>query len=272
MKMAFIIRKGCPRCAKVVSRITEILPDNVETIYDREAAKFLGTRGTDIENIKADIIIAVGGDGTVLRSLQLPQGPVLGINMGGLGFLSEVEIGDVEKSIYKLLRGEYKIEKTMKLKVSINGMETLECANEVVVHTSKIAKIRKFRVYVGDSFFDNTNADGIIVATPIGSTSYSFSAGGPIIFPTLDAMVVTYLAPFRSRVRHVVIPASETVRIKLSGNEQDSVVIVDGQGEYPVDSRDEILISVSENKAEFITFRNSFYDRMREKLIKNVVN
>jgi NAD+ kinase len=272
MKVAFTIRRNCERCAKVVSRIVDLIPGDWQIIYDKECAKFLNVRGTDLEAIVADIIIAVGGDGTALRATQMAKGPILGINMGGLGFLTEVEIGDVEKSIYKLIKGEYKIEKNMKLKVKINGLEVLNCTNEAVIHTSKIAKIRKFKIYAGDTFLDSGSADGIIVSTPIGSTSYNYSAGGPIIHPSLNVMVITYLAPFRSRVRPMVIPADQPIKIRLSGPGQDSLVIVDGQAEYPVNEKDEIEISASESKAEFITFRDSFYDKIREKLIKHVVN
>lgn len=272
MKMAFTIRRDCERCARVVQRIVDIVPKDWKLIYDRECAKFLETKGTDLEAISADIIIAIGGDGTALRAQQMAKGPVLGINMGGLGFLTEVEIGDVEKSIHRLIRGDYSIDRHMKLRVKINGIDTVDCTNEAVIHTRKTAKIRKFKVFAGDTFLDRTSADGIIIATPVGSTSYNYSAGGPIVHPSLNAMVITYLAPFRSRVRPMVIPGDQVLKVRLTGKDQDSYVIMDGQQEYSVDEKDEIEISVSPEKAEFITFRDSFYDKIREKLIKHVVN
>ena len=271
MKIGFSVRKGCSRCASIVQRIVEILPEDCDLYYDRETARFLDLKGTDIDRMKVDMVIAVGGDGTVLRAIQRANTPVLGINMGGLGFLSEVEIGDVERSMYRIMRNDYRIESTMKLKVLINGVETMECTNEAVIHTSKIAKIRKFKLYIGDNFFDTTTADGLIIATPIGSTSYSYSAGGPIIYPTLDAAVISYIAPFRSRIRPVVFPSDKEIFVRFGGKDQSCVVILDGQTQYNVDERDEISIRVSENKARFVTFRESFYDRIREKLIKNVV-
>ncbi|MCL5803664.1 MAG: NAD(+) kinase [Thermoplasmataceae archaeon] len=272
MKIAFVVRKDCKRCSNVVKRIIEILPPEWEKIYESEASKYLNTRGRELEKLDADIIIAVGGDGTALRALQLARGPILGINMGGLGFLNEVEIGDVEKSIYSIIRGDYKIEKTMKLSVKINGVEVEECTNEVVIHTSKISKIRKFKIYVSDNFIDGTNADGVIVATPIGSTSYSYSAGGPLVLPSMDAMVISYLAPFGTRVRPIVASPAETVRVKLVGKDQQCTVILDGQVEYPINSSDTVEISVSKHRAQFVTLRQSFYERIREKLIKYVVN
>lgn len=272
MKIGFIVRKDCIRCAHIVRRITDILPEDWEIIYDREAARMLNKKGNSIEQMEADILITVGGDGSVLRSLQLAKGPVLGINMGSLGFLSEVEIGEVESSVYKIIQGKYKIEETMKLRLTINGTQVLDSTNEVVLHSSQIAKIRKFRVFVDGTFFDSTTADGVIVATPIGSTSYSFSAGGPILYPTIDAMVVTYLAPFRSRSRPIVIPSTQEIQLRLFGKNQTCDLIVDGQQQFAVNETDDIRIAVSPEKARFVTFRNSFYERIREKLIRNVVN
>ncbi len=272
MKIGFIVRKDCTRCANIVRRIVEILPDDWDVIYDREAARMLNRKGNSIESMEADILITVGGDGSVLRSLQLAKGPVLGINMGSLGFLSEVEIGEVESSVYKLIKGNYKVEETMKLRLTINGTQIIDSTNEVVLHSSKIAKIRKFRLFVDGVFFDSTTSDGVIVATPIGSTSYSFSAGGPILYPTLDAMVVTYLAPFRSRSRPLVIPSSQEINLRIFGKKQSCDLIVDGQEQFAVDENDDIRITVSPERARFVTFRNSFYERIREKLIRNVVN
>jgi len=272
LNVGITIRKNCQRCANVVRRITEILPDDWKCYYDREVSRFLDVESTDLSKMHLDIVISIGGDGTVLRALQINRAPVIGINMGSLGFLSEVEIGDVESSIYSLIRGDYKIEETLKLQVRINGEELQECTNEVVVHTRRIAKIRKFEVFVGDSFYQRVNADGIIVATPIGSTSYSYSAGGPVIFPTLDAMTVSFIAPFRAGGRSLVVPKEQAIRISLLGSEQDSLVIIDGQKEYRVDVGDEITVNVSQNRAKFITFQRSFYDKVREKLLGNVVD
>ena len=272
MNVGIVIRKDCQRCANVAERVVSILPPDWKCFYDREVSRFLDVQTSDFSKITLDLMISIGGDGTVLRALQMNSAPVIGINMGSLGFLSEVEIGNVESSIYSLIRGDYKIEKTLKLKVAINGEELPECTNEVVVHTRKIAKIRKFEVFVGDNFYQRVNADGIIVATPIGSTSYSYSAGGPVIFPTLDAMTVSFIAPFRAGGRSLVIPNDQVIKIYLLGTDQDSLVIIDGQKEYRVDVGDEISVSVSKNRAKFITFQRSFYDKVREKLLGNVVD
>ncbi len=272
MKIGFVIRKDCGRCAKIVKRIVELLPPDWELVFQKEITKYTDFRGVGIDKIEADIIVTVGGDGTVLWTFQYAKGPILGINMGGLGFLSEVEIGEIEGAIYKLMRQEYTIDRSRKLKVTLNGEDLISATNEVLIHSDRIAKIRKFTIFTEKSFIDRVAADGVIVATPIGSTSYSYSAGGPILYPSLDAMVISYIAPFASRSRPIVIPVDEEIRIRLIGNDQSCKIIIDGQTEYEMNSGDDLRIGKSDEYAEFVTLRRSFFDRVREKLVKNVVN
>ncbi|MHB8395748.1 MAG: NAD(+) kinase [Thermoplasmataceae archaeon] len=272
MKIGFVIRKDCERCAHIVQRILEILPPDWEPVFEKEAARFLNRKGKDLEKLQADLIVTVGGDGTVLRTLQAAKGPVLGINMGGLGFLSEVEIGEVESTVFKLIRGEYRIEESLKLMVTVNGIRLPDSTNEVLVHSDRIAKIRRFSISTSNNFIDLTAADGVIVSTPVGSTSYSFSAGGPVIYPTLRAMVISYLAPFIARSRAIVIPPEDEIQVKIIGEDQPCILIIDGQFQTEVSASDDIRITVSENNAEFVTIGHSFFERMRDKLIKNVVD
>lgn len=272
MKIGLVIRKDCERCARIVRRITDLLPSDWEVVYQKEISRFTNLKGVEIDEISADIIITIGGDGTVLWTLQYANGPILGINMGGLGFLSEVEIGDVESAVYKLIRKDYTIDRSRKLDVSLNGERLIDATNEVLIHSDKIAKIRKFTISTENSFIDRVAADGVIVATPIGSTSYSYSAGGPILYPSLDAMVISYIAPFASRSRPIVIPIEEEIKIRLIGNDQNCKIIVDGQTEYEMGSGDDLVIGKSDSYAEFVTLKRSFFDRVREKLVKNVVN
>ncbi len=271
-RVGFVIRKNCPRCARIVERITAIAPPDWEIQYEKEASKYLPVRGRDIARMDVDLIITVGGDGTVLWTLQNKNCPILGINMGGLGFLSEVEIGEVESSIYDLSRGKFTIERSRKLSVYLNDQRLQDCTNEVIIHSSKIAKIRKFMISTQKSFIDRLAADAVIIATPVGSTSYSFSAGGPIILPSLDAMVISYIAPFASRSRPTVLPITDEIRVKIMDKYDDCLLILDGQEQYRVKNSDEIVIKCSENYANFVLLKRSFFDRVHEKLVKNVVN
>lgn len=271
MKVGFVVKKDCDRCALVVRKIEEMFPSDWTSVYDEEAARLLDVECDPLEKMTADMIITVGGDGTVLRTINKCDIPVLGINMGKLGFLSEVEIGDIERSISKLVRGDYEIEESERIKVSVNGKVVEHCTNEVVIHTNRVSKIRKFGLYVNGTFIDNVAADGMIVATPIGSTSYAYSTGGPILSPKINGMVVSYIAPFNVKIRPMVVSEDEVIHISLRGKNQDCILIFDGHTEYNVTPEDDIRVSVSEKKARFVTL-GSFYERMRRKLLRNVVN
>ncbi len=273
MRIAYIIRKGCSRCAKVVERIDAIIPPEWERIYETELSPFL--RGKDfssMEEIEADIIFTIGGDGTVLLAAQKAKGAILGINMGSLGFLSEVEIGKVEETVYRIVRGEHRYMDFMKLEVMINGEVVGYAMNEVVIHSNKVSKIRNFKLYLDNNFVERTKADGIIVATPIGSTSYSLSAGGPIVMPATEAMVISYMAPVTLRIRPMVVPSSSVLEISVTGIEQECLIILDGQREINFSSSDRVTITRANKSYKFITFRRDFYSKLREKLLKDVVN
>ncbi|MGP6220526.1 NAD(+) kinase [Caldiplasma sukawensis] len=273
MRVAFIIKKNCPRCAKIVERIDAILPENWERIYERELSNYINRNSfADLEKIKADILITIGGDGTVLLAAQKAEGAILGINMGSLGFLSEVEIGRVEETIYRLIRGEHRYVDFMRLEVSINGETSGYAMNEVTLHSDHVAKVRNFKLYLDGNFVERTRADGVIVATPIGSTSYSLSAGGPIVMPETQAMVVSYIAPVTLRIRPLVVPSSSLLQIKLSGKNQQCKLILDGQREIDFSEDDTITITRSVKPYKFITLRRDFYSKLREKLLKDVVN
>ena len=273
MKIAFIIKKDCPRCAKIVKRIDDILPQEWERIYAEELKPFIKEKEyRPLEEIEADILFTIGGDGTVLLAAQKAKGAILGINMGSLGFLSEVEVGKVEETVYRIIRGEHRFVEYMRLEVMVNGEIVGYALNEVVVHSNRIAKVRNFKLYLDGSFVERTRADGIIVATPIGSTSYSLSAGGPIVMPATQAMVISYLAPVTLRIRPMVAPSTSVLDILVSGIDQDCLIIMDGQKEVNFKSTDKVTITRASKSYKFITLRRDFYAKLREKLLKDVVN
>ena len=177
MRIGIIARINCHSCIRIAKRIIELIPPSWELLLEDKLARSLHRNGINFKDIDADIIIVIGGDGTILKTAQLSRGKILGINVGGLGFLSEVEIGNIEESVYNLIKGNYKTYDVMKLNVYINDQLFGKGINDVVIHTARISKIRKFSVYINDRFMENTSADGVIIATPIGSTSYSYSAG-----------------------------------------------------------------------------------------------
>ena len=236
-----------------------------EVVLEADLAIALGQKGLPLAHMRVDVLLAIGGDGTILRALQLSQAPVLGINSGSLGFLAEIDASEFGAHLDRIARGEHRIEERPRLQVLLDGQRLFDCANEAVVHTAQIAKMRTFEILVDGASIQRVRADGIIVATPTGSTSYSMSAGGPIVDPRIDAIIVTSIAPFKPGSRPHVFPASSHVRVKLL-KPKECLLVMDGQHESALKGTEDVVFTASDKRAKFIRFRDDFYRRIEEKL------
>jgi NAD+ kinase len=186
--------------------------------------------------IGLDLVVVLGGDGTLLRALGLvleAQVPVLGVNLGRLGFLTEIEPDSLAHSLEAVWTGHYRVERrtTLCARTIIGGeMVASDLAvNDVVLEKAARERLAAIAVYVGDGLFARYAADGLIVATPTGSTAYSFSAGGPIVFPTMDALLLTSIAPHMVFNRSLVLDPGEVVRLEVLPESPPVVVSVDGR-------------------------------------------
>jgi len=236
-------------------------------MVDEAAAAELGESGTKISKMKADVIITVGGDGTILRTLRETDKPILGINAGVLGFLTEVQPSDVHTAITRLLGGKYSIDERLKLKTVIDGKRIEDATNETVIHTSQIAKLRHFAISIDGTPATEMRADGIIVATPTGSTCYAMSVGSSIIDPRVDALVFAPIAPFRLSARPLVVPAKSLISVTIK-DPRACTLVVDGQKERALNGNEEIVFTGSEKKARFVTFnKDDFYINLEQKLM-----
>ena len=261
MKYGLIANPEKEECIKFAEKIVEKLNPEVE----EETAKALGIDGIPIEEMNVDVIITIGGDGTILLALQRARGKILGVNMGLLGFLTEIGPEEIDNAIKKIEKGDYFLDRRMKIKVMVNDERLYDCTNEVVIHTEEIAKLRSYAVFYGNELLDEFRADGLIVATSTGSTSYSLSAGGPILHPTLEGMVLTPIAPFKKYPKSFVLPAGK-MRIKLKDG-KSNLLVLDGQYSVKISKEDMVEIEKSESYAEFIRFTKSTIKRIRERLI-----
>ena len=261
MKYAVMANPECPRCLELAEKVAK----EKNAIMEERTAHRLGKSGTRLEDIDVDVIITIGGDGTILLAMQRARGKILGVNMGVLGFLTEVEPEDVWKAIERLEAGDYRVDKRMKLAVYLNDFRLYDCVNEAVVHTSEIAKLRSYRIKYGNEVVDEVRADGIIISTPTGSTSYAMSAGGPVLHPSIEAFVVVPIAPFRYTARVFVLPAGE-IEIE-SVDKKRNLLVLDGQYYKEMKAGDTIKIAKSENYAEFIRFESSFFNRIQRRII-----
>ncbi len=251
-----------------VSSMVKKLSYKAKLYLDPVTASIAGAgEATEIDEMYADLILIFGGDGTILRSLQLlpKPTPILGINMGEVGFLTVV---DPETALYiidDVLEG-FEVVERARLAVKLNEFE-LPCAmNEAVIITARPAKISEFRIYVDGKLMEDLRADGVVIATPTGSTAYAMSAGGPIVDPRVDGIIIVPLAPYKLSARPWVVPGSSIVKLELMREEKESIVVVDGQYTSNVKKNDVLTFTRCETPALFVKFGDKFYDLVREKL------
>lgn len=238
-----------------------------DLVLEADLAHALGRKGMPLAHMRIDVLLAIGGDGTILRALQLSPAPVFGINSGSLGFLAEIDAAEFPAYLDRIVGGEHRIEERLRLQALLDGQRLFDCANEAVVHTAHIAKMRHFEIVVDGSSVQRVRADGIIVATPTGSTSYSMSAGGPIVDPRVGAILVTAIAPFKPSMRPFVVPSTSDVRVRLV-KPRECLLVLDGQHEVNLKGSEDLAFTGSERPAKFIRFGYDFYRRIEEKLAR----
>ena len=222
---------------------------------------------------KVDAIIVFGGDGTILsvaRAIGGNNAPILAVNLGSLGFLTEVTLDELFEALERLLKGEHRIDERRLLDATVkrsDGSSTsFHALNDVVITKGALARIIQLDAYIDDDFMATFLADGLIIATPTGSTAYSLAAGGPIVLPSLACTVVTPICPHTLTNRPLVFPPESEIRIILTSGD-DVMLTVDGQQGVELAAEDEIVCTSSRLRIELIKPHNkSFFDVLREKL------
>jgi len=221
-----------------------------------------------------DMVLVLGGDGTLLsvaRLLERTDQPILGINLGSLGFLTELGLEELFGSLERILEGEYTIESRVRLEASLHreGEEIghYQVLNDVVINKGALARIIDLETYVDDQKVTNYQADGLIVSTPTGSTAYSLAAGGPIIEPTLNVIVIAPICPHTLTNRPLVIPGGSRVELCLISDSGAVFLTLDGQEGTRLNQGDCVRIRVSDKKVNLIrTGARNFYDVLSAKL------
>ena len=254
-----------PSSVKIAKKVASLLKGET-VMFDTAVAEALGKEGVPIDEMGADIVIAIGGDGTILRALQNNEAMIIGINAGGIGFLAGIEPDQVERGIKRLRAGDYTVEKRFKLRTVYNGEVLEDAVNEAVIHTDAIAKIRQFRVYVDEHLATDLRADGFMISTPTGSTCYAMSLGAPIIDPRVHALALVPMAAFKFTAKPMIIPASSKVTVETV-LDKGCILVVDGQKEYNIPGGSKLEFTRSMKYARFIMFDNDFYGRIKEKLV-----
>jgi NAD+ kinase len=248
-----------------------------EICLDFGTADKLNDRGPCVSKAdlgkRADLLITFGGDGTLLSvARSAPKGvPVLGVNMGTLGFLTEVAVEEFPAVLETVLSGEYDSEERVTFDVVVEGPKrekrTYRVLNDATINKSALARIVEMHVTVSGQFVSIFRADGLIISTPTGSTAYNLSAGGPIVYPTMGAIVLTPICPHMLTNRPIVLPDTLDVEIGIVTKNQEIFLTLDGQEGLPVTEHDRICVRKSEQTVRLVQSpRKNYFDVLRNKL------
>ena len=212
---------------------------NVEVFLDKETAAAIGeTTGYDKSALPdmVECMIVLGGDGTLLsvaRLLEERDLPILGVNLGSVGFLTETAVADLFPSLEKVLEGQYTVQRRIRLKTFLHRhgerVSQPTVLNDVVINKGTLARIINLETYVDDLYLTSYRADGLIVSTPTGSTAYSMAAGGPIVYPDINALILTPICPYTLGQRPLVLPDTAKIEVMLQTPNEDVLLTLDGQ-------------------------------------------
>jgi NAD+ kinase len=272
-----ISKPNAPQAAAVVAQVLEILAEHqVEVRMDQVTAAYVGTGGLPREDVPegCDLLVVLGGDGTLLAAARILRGramPVFPVNLGGLGFLTAITTDQIRPELERAFRGEHRIGARRMLRCDLRRGEELiarhDALNDVVLTKASIARMIDLDAYVDGNFVAAYKADGLILCTPTGSTAYSLSAGGPIIFPRVAALSLTPICPHTLTNRPVIVPDTSVIEVVNRAGEADAYLTIDGQIGEPLRRGDKVICSRSPYTLQLIRPpKSKFFDVLREKL------
>ncbi|MBN1539484.1 MAG: NAD(+)/NADH kinase [Candidatus Thermoplasmatota archaeon] len=277
MKLGLVAHPKKKEAIMVAGEVVELVHKmeqdgkDISLVIEKELRDVLGevrSPGASVEKMAPRIIICIGGDGTLLKTLQRTALPVLGVNVGSLGFLMEIMPKNLKETLEELVAGNYTIEERTRLKTLLNGERLPDATNEAVIATSTPSKIQEFEFYIDMGWAQVLRADGIIISTPTGSTSYALSAGGSVLDPRLNALEIVPIAPFRINSRPIIIPDQSTISLKVTHRARTAQLVIDGTFRKTIRNRDQLLFTRSKEKTRFVRFDTNFYRKFQEKILK----
>ncbi|WP_423929442.1 NAD(+)/NADH kinase [Candidatus Palauibacter sp.] len=280
MRFAIIGNPESPHLEPLLARVERQAAElGISLVFEPSLATASRRESAPLEEIGDDValVLTLGGDGTLLRAARVaaPLGiPVLGCNLGRLGFLTLVPTDELEAAMSSVASGEYDVEErlTLRIEVRVNGSDAPEsksfhAINDAVIHKSGFARLISYRVLADDDVVGQYSADGIILATATGSTAYSLSAGGPIVSPTMEGIVATPISPHTLAVRPVVFPGDTRISVELLSGDHDLQLTVDGQRGCPLSVGDRVQVVRSRHPVRLVRLPDySFFTVLRRKL------
>lgn len=279
MKVIGILTK--PKFPDMKATLTQLVAwlrdHGKDVVLDPKAAAIIGRTASRYKGRiadRADVVLVLGGDGTMLNAARLVEKrsvPILGINMGGLGFLTEVGGGHLYKTLERVFAREYSLEERLMLRARLDrhGKRVTEATvlNDVVVTKGELSRMIAMTIAIDGQFVTSLRGDGLILSTPTGSTAYSMSAGGPIVSPSVNALVVTPICPHTLTHRPLLVPGTAMLEITLTSHDKGAMVTFDGQVGMAMREGDTVTITPSRHKTKLIRLpERTYYDVLRRKL------
>ncbi len=235
--------------------------------------------GIDLEKEKHTLsfLFIIGGDGTILRNVRIlkdHQVPIVGVNYGTLGFLASIEINDIGEAVEFIKNNNYYIEKRIMLSAFMDADDCVKkyvALNDIVVMKLPMSRLLKFKIFIDDKYYSTFSGDGLIIATPTGSTAYSLSAGGPIVSPSIESIIITPICPHSLNAKSLVIGSESTIKLEIDGIDDNCYVVVDGQRQEMLLGKQLLKICKFEKSCSIVRFDfYDYYSVLREKLINRI--
>ena len=257
--------------------VTWLRDRHITVLLDTTSASLLSEQGgiqkTQLA-IQSDVLLILGGDGTILNAARLAAErsiPILGVNMGCLGFLTEVRLDNLSASLDRVFANDFTLDERLMLQTHVHRHgETVArgiVLNDVVISKGTLARMIELKIAIQGQFVTNLRADGLIVATPTGSTAYSMSAGGPIINPAVQSLILTPISPHTLTHRPLIVPGNAEIEVTLTSKDEGAMATLDGQVGIAMTQGDTAVIQASEHRTKLIRFPEShYYEVLREKL------
>jgi len=275
--VGLVVKRERPEAIKIARTLTRFLRARHKTpLADPETAKKIGADAVERHHLadRAELIVVLGGDGTLLGVARLVASrgiPIIGVNLGGLGFLTEVTIKEAQAALGRVLAGDYEVDRRIMLEAIVERAseeiaQVFQAFNDVVVSKGPLGRMLQLDVIANGKHFCSYRADGLIVATPTGSTAYALAAGGPIVYPTLDAIVLAPICPHTLTNRPVVLPDTYEIEIHVKAPDHDTTITVDGQESAQLGPADVIRIHRGRHAVSLIRSAHPYFEIWRDKL------
>jgi len=283
-RIGIIAKRNKPEAVDIARKLAEWLrPKKIEVFIDKEIDElfcppFPGPGLTSLERKEipdhVEMIIVLGGDGTLLSVARLVKDrdvPILGVNLGGLGFLTEITMEELYRVLERVIRGDFKSDQRVVLCASIvrEGQKVAEfhVLNDAVINKGALARIIDLETTINGEYLTTFKSDGLILSTPTGSTAYNLSAGGPIVYPSLHTIIITPICPHTLTNRPIVVPDDVKIRIVLKSKKQEVYLTLDGQKGFPLEYDD--IVEVRRGEREILLIKSPYrhyFEVLREKL------